>query len=147
MKKHVLPEFQEYLRSKSLVNEKYIPYYANWAIKFLSFSSEKGYLSHELTVEKFLNHLKSREKISDWQVRQANDAIQLYVHQFLERNELRSEPLHSEDINNPMVRSKIIEEMRQTGMLIERKVLKQPARKQSPGECFFFVYSFLRKNE
>ncbi len=33
MRKIVLPEFQEYLRSKSFVSEKYIPYYAHWAIK------------------------------------------------------------------------------------------------------------------
>ena len=34
MRKIVLPEFQEYLRAKSLVNEKYISFYAHWASKF-----------------------------------------------------------------------------------------------------------------
>jgi len=33
MKKQILPEFQQYLRLKSLVTEKYIPFYAQWASK------------------------------------------------------------------------------------------------------------------
>jgi len=51
MKNQILSEFQKYLRSKSLVSDKYIPFYANWASKFLSFSSENKNLSHELKVE------------------------------------------------------------------------------------------------
>jgi hypothetical protein len=31
------PEFQEFLRTKSLAKEKYIPFYENWASKFLAF--------------------------------------------------------------------------------------------------------------
>ncbi len=50
MKHIILPEFQEYLRSKSLVNEKYISFYAHWASKFLTFSNGNRNLSHELAV-------------------------------------------------------------------------------------------------
>jgi len=44
MKKITLPKFQEFLRSTSLVKEKYIPFYANWARKFLTFSRKYGNL-------------------------------------------------------------------------------------------------------
>jgi len=89
MNDQLLPEFQKYLHSKSLVQEKYIPFYANWAREFLTYSINNENLTHELKVDKFLNHLKLREKISEWQIRQADDAIKLYVHQFLNSNERR----------------------------------------------------------
>jgi hypothetical protein len=57
MYSNVLPEFQEYLRSKSLVNEKYIPYYAYWASNLLAFSNRNEYLNHDLRVDEFLNQL------------------------------------------------------------------------------------------
>ena len=46
MRKIVLPEFQDYMRAKNLVNEKYIRFYAHWANKFLSFSKSNGNLSY-----------------------------------------------------------------------------------------------------
>jgi hypothetical protein len=42
MSKHVLNDFQEYLRSNSLVQEKYIPFYAHWARSFLRFNGSNG---------------------------------------------------------------------------------------------------------
>ncbi len=87
MNKTDLSEFQEYLRSNSLVQEKYIRFYAQWASKFLAFSTRNNNLSHDLQVQKFNNYLKIHEKVADWQVKQANNAITLYVHQFKNRNE------------------------------------------------------------
>ena len=37
MKKKILPEFQNYLRSKSLCLEKHITFYAHWARKIISY--------------------------------------------------------------------------------------------------------------
>jgi hypothetical protein len=64
MRKIVLPEFQDYLRSKSLVKEKYIPFYAHWASKFLSFSDSSKHPGHDLRIEAFLNHLRSQDNIA-----------------------------------------------------------------------------------
>ncbi len=61
----VLQEFQEFLHSRRLVHQKYIPYYAYWASKFLSFSNKHTNLNHELCVEEFLNQLQSQSKIAD----------------------------------------------------------------------------------
>jgi hypothetical protein len=75
MKNEVLPEFQNYLRSNSLVQEKYIPFYAHWASKFLAFSKNDPHLSRDLQVRKFFNYLKTQKKIADWQVKQADNTV------------------------------------------------------------------------
>ncbi|HDH12397.1 MAG TPA: hypothetical protein ENG83_09445 [Nitrospirae bacterium] len=67
MRKIVLPEFQEYLRAKSLVHEKYISFYAHWARKFLAFSKKERNLSHDLQVQMFLNYLKEQKNIANRQ--------------------------------------------------------------------------------
>ena len=62
MYSNVLPEFQNYLRSKSLVDEKYIPYYAYWASNFLAFSNRNEGLNHDLKVDAFLNQLGTKKR-------------------------------------------------------------------------------------
>jgi hypothetical protein len=42
MKEIVLPEFQEYLRANSLVQEKYIPFYAHWARKSINYKLQSS---------------------------------------------------------------------------------------------------------
>ncbi len=77
MRKLVLPEFQDYLRSKSLVIEKHITFYAHWASKFLAFSKNYTNLSYDLQIQKFLDFLKAQKHIADWQVKQALESSQL----------------------------------------------------------------------
>ena len=113
MKNNTLPEFQKYLRSKNLVNEKYIKFYANWARKFLAFSDSNRNLSRDLQVQKFLNYLKAQKEIADWQVKQADEAIQLYVNQFQGVGVSTSHHIQLQKTEIPYNVSKIIEEMRQ----------------------------------
>jgi hypothetical protein len=113
MKKITLPEFQEYLRTKSLVKEKYIPFYANWASKFLTFTGNEGNLSYDLQVQKFLDLLKGQENIADWQVKQAEDAIQLYVNQFIDGSESQSCSIPSENKEGPSTIFKMLGDMRE----------------------------------
>ena len=84
MKDRILPEFQDFLISRSLVPEKNVSFYAHWVSKFLAFSNRNENLGPDLKVEKFLNHLKSQKNISDWQIKQADDALRLYIHHFLD---------------------------------------------------------------
>lgn len=83
MKNRILPEFQNFLVSRSLVPEKNVSFYAHWVSKFLAFSNRNEDLEPDLRVEKFLNYLKSQKNISDWQTRQSEDALGLYIHHFL----------------------------------------------------------------
>ncbi|MHA2039815.1 MAG: hypothetical protein ACW98X_25645 [Promethearchaeota archaeon] len=57
MNKNDLAEFQEFLRSRRLVLEKYITFYAHRARKFPAFSDNNKNLRHDLHMEKFLNCL------------------------------------------------------------------------------------------
>lgn len=86
MNSNVLPEFQSFLISNSLVDKKYISFYAHWARKFLAFSNNKATLCHDLKTSDFLDYLRSQTNISDWQVRQAEDAIRLYFNHYLSSN-------------------------------------------------------------
>ena len=83
MKEAVLPEFQKYLLSHKLVKERNVPFYAYWASKFLAFSNNNEEISVELRVNKFLDRLKKQKNISDWQIRQGEEALRLYIHHFL----------------------------------------------------------------
>ena len=84
MKNNTLPKFQEFLRSRSLVQQNYIPFYAYWASGFLTFSNNNETLNHELRIEKFLDQLKAKKNIADWKVKQADEALRLYIHNFLD---------------------------------------------------------------
>jgi integron integrase len=79
--------------------------------KFLAFSNRNQDLGSNLRVQKFLNLLKSQKKIADWQVRQAEDALQLYIFNFLDGKTSVLSP------NAPQTRlpdvSKILADMRQ----------------------------------
>ena len=87
MQNTILLEFQEFLSTSNLVQAKYIPYYAYWSRKFLSFSNKNTELNHDLKVQKFLDDLRSRDNAADWQIRQAHDAIRLYFNHFRNNGE------------------------------------------------------------
>jgi len=78
----VLPEFQEFLLSRKIAPEKNVPFYAHWVSKFLAFSNKNRQLDQDALVAEFLQSLKSKKNISDWQVRQAEEALRLYLHHF-----------------------------------------------------------------
>ncbi len=103
MKDNTLPEFQEFLLSRRLVNEKYIQFYAHWASKFLTFSNDHENLRHELRIEEFLNRLRADKKIADWQIKQADEALKLYVHHFLQADKSALYP------NSPQTNKKLPE--------------------------------------
>ena len=80
--KGVLPEFQKFLLSNKLAPEKHVLFLAVWVSKFLAFSNRKGQQNIGLTVTEFLDSLEAREDIKDWQVRQAGEAVSLYLNHF-----------------------------------------------------------------
>jgi len=77
----ILPEFQRFLLGKKLAPEKNVFFYALWTSKFFNFARKKqisSELYQENAVGEFLEALKSDPHVSDWQIRQAGDAIRLY---------------------------------------------------------------------
>ena len=89
---NTLPEFQKFLVSRKLVPEKNASYYAYWANRFLAFSNNKENLSQDLQIREFLNHLRVQKDIADWQIKQAKQALQLYIENFLKSGHSTSFP-------------------------------------------------------
>jgi len=71
--------FRTYLLSKRIVPEKKLAYYVSWITRFYAFCDKNpGDDVSSEEIAGFLKHLtKNRE---DWQVDQANEAIQLYLY-------------------------------------------------------------------
>ncbi len=82
LEKRILPEFQDFLRSRRLVPEKNVSYYANWVSKFLVFSNNHRQLDLNSLVAEFFHSLKLEKNIADWQIKQADEAVRLYLHHF-----------------------------------------------------------------
>jgi len=84
-KNDVLPEFQTFLLEKKLVPDKHVFFYALWASKYFTYARKKQINSdqfQENAVIEFIEFLKADSNISDWQIRQAGDAIRLYYFHF-----------------------------------------------------------------
>jgi integron integrase len=78
----ILPDLQEFLGSQKLVPEKNIPYYAYWAGKFIYFSNQNTSSDHKKLVLEFMDSLKKEKNVQDWQIQQADEAVQLYLVNF-----------------------------------------------------------------
>lgn len=92
MPAELLPEFQEYLLSRGFAEKKKVSFYAWWVSKYLSFSNRHEDLDRELRTERFLDELVSKEHIADWQLRQAREALRLYLDHFVEEKKATLPP-------------------------------------------------------
>ena len=81
-----LSEFQNFLISRKLILEKHATFYAYWVSQFLYFSNKHSQLNIDLKIQSFLNNLQKSK--NDWQVRQADRAIQLYLYNFCNKKTL-----------------------------------------------------------
>ncbi|MFH2047286.1 MAG: integron integrase [Pseudomonadota bacterium] len=80
---NILPDFQKYILDNELVSENQIPFYANWVNKFIKFSNTRQDKALDLRVQLFLDALKKDRELQDWQITQAENAIKLYINNFL----------------------------------------------------------------
>jgi len=75
----LLPDFQQYLLSRKLVPEKSATFYAYWANRYLTFTKRHQDVDPPEALRRFLENLQSQEKIAEWQIQQAKEAVQLYA--------------------------------------------------------------------
>jgi integron integrase len=85
----ILPEFQKFLKDRCLGAEKDIPFLAYWASRFLAFVNRSDATNLEVLMAKFVGELRA-EKRSEWQIRQAEEALQLYLDHFEEGQSLKA---------------------------------------------------------
>lgn len=88
----VLPEFQEFLVSEDFVSKDKTSYYAYWVSKFLDFSNHDDELPVNMRIKRFLKLLSNEKSIEDWQVKQAQSSLQLYLNNFLKNGAVDLEP-------------------------------------------------------
>ncbi len=77
----ILPDFQQFLISKGLVPAKVAPFYAHWVSQFLKFANTNKENELKVQVKRFLRELEM-SKAFDWQIKQAEGAIKLYLANF-----------------------------------------------------------------
>jgi len=146
MKSNILPEFQKFLRSRRFVQEKYIPFYAYWASNFLAFSNRNEYLNHDLSVDEFLNHLKAKKNIADWQVKQAGEAVKLFVKHFMDGDKSGLYSDKSECKQQPNDISQIIEQLRSAIRIKHYAYSTEQTYIKCTKKFFTYIYDKANKN-
>ena len=74
------PNFRTSFFPIGLVPEENVPNYARWVSGFLAFCNKSSYLDHDTLTSEFMHFLKSEKNIADWQVRQPEEALGLYLY-------------------------------------------------------------------
>lgn len=92
-----LQEFNDFMKSRNLVAEKYLSYYVSWVRRFLQSAFSVEALTESDQVQCFADQLARDESVQEWQQRQALDAVKLYLDVYLsevngERRPLKDEP-------------------------------------------------------
>lgn len=113
-KDSILPDFQAFLRSRKLVPEKNIPYFANWASRFLYFCNKNNELDNNKLVIEFMDSLQKDHQIPDWQIRQARQAVQVYLVNFKGKTVSDALFLSAGSVAKGSDVSRIIEEMKRS---------------------------------
>ncbi len=86
----VLQEYREYLEYGGFVAAKRIPYYVRYIERFLKAPTAQFRFSDDDQRLCFLNELGRDGRLEDWQLEQADDAVQLYQRVFLGRDSAKS---------------------------------------------------------
>jgi len=105
MQSELLPEFQQFLLSRHFAESKNVFYYAFWVKKFMDFAGGIDNPDIKTKIESFLNDLVSRARFQSWQVRQAEEAVQLFYYHFLPvQTEGHTLPAHRESgsVSDPL---------------------------------------------
>jgi len=110
-----MDDFKAYILSSRIANEKSVGFYLHWVTSFYRYCSKDldDVVTQEV-IDEYLAYLAKRKE--DWQVRQASDAIQLYLF-FKKRNNRES---RREDGDGKAQWKTIAEEMRQALRLRHR---------------------------
>jgi len=78
----VLPDFQEFLKSRRLVPDNQVSFYARWVSRFLSFLNQNSLSESDTALRTFISSLTEDQHLQDWQIKQAEHAVRLYVDTF-----------------------------------------------------------------
>lgn len=109
--KDILLDFQAFLISGKLAQEKNIPFYALWGSRFLAFVNKKDRRNIDELVLEFLEDQQKTRKMEDWQIWQAERALKLYLDHFNARAVLQ-EATGAENSEDNQNEPAVMEKMR-----------------------------------
>jgi integron integrase len=78
-----LTGFEDYIERNQLVSAKYARYHRMWAERWLAFVGSATEENPDSARRRYLEALSHDGRTADWQVRQADDAIKLYLWNYL----------------------------------------------------------------
>ena len=73
-----LESFEEYIRSRNLVSEEYIPHYSRWVLRFLRSEDFNKHDSTRDMLQGYSDQLARDDSVADWQLRQAMKTVDSY---------------------------------------------------------------------
>ena len=100
--KDTLPDFKNFLLEKKHTDERHVAFYALRVSQFLAFANRNTERDIEIVVQGFLDQMKARDNVSEGLVRQAQDAIRLYLYHYkdgIRFMELRSVQVHASNLS------------------------------------------------
>ena len=80
-----LRDFQVFLSQLETVPENKVTFYVHWVRRFLKACHYQLENINKESVARYLNSLEADEKVANCQMKQAADAVILYVEQFLKK--------------------------------------------------------------
>ena len=81
-----LMEFEDFIKRFHLVPPEKARFYVYWVERFVKYYKYKSSKSVKQTIASYLETMETDMRFSDWQVKQAADAILLYAERYLEQN-------------------------------------------------------------
>jgi len=96
-----LADFEKFLSKLGTIPEGKIKFYLYWVRRFLKTCNYQLDSINTRHVTDYLDSLEADEKTADWQVRQAADAVILYVEKYLKKplEEITSKPPGAKSTN------------------------------------------------
>jgi integron integrase len=70
------------MRTRRIVPDNQIPFCARWASKFLAFLNNNAFTKTDSALIQFVDFLKKNNDLQDWQIKQAENAVRLYIDNF-----------------------------------------------------------------
>ncbi len=82
----LLKDFEAFLLNSGSVPQDKVKFYIHWVWRFLKSCHYQLDSINTESLSQYLDSLEADEKIADWQVKQATDAVILYVEKYLNKS-------------------------------------------------------------
>ncbi len=94
-----LMEYEKYLVSNRLVQKDKAKYYVNWADKFLHGINYRDEAINQNSIVSFINSMERENRYADWQIRQAENAVRMYIINFQKIDIRPKAPIANETVD------------------------------------------------